>query len=229
MEKKTRIALLGLITEDPSLYRKGAFGDCKITPLEESALQWFDVIHEREAANGGVDAIIPLTHQVMPFDRQLAKSSAAAKKKFPIIIGGHDHEPYFEDVESCKIVKTGMDGTKIAIIELLWLSKAATKPDVSVQIVDAKKFEPDPVVLDVVNKHLQLLQEVMKTQLFTINTGEGSKNTLYYFVKVVIVGCFIISGISSSSSSSSSSSDAYIYIYLYLFIRIGLRMSYVCM
>lgn len=169
---KRRIALLGLLTEDPSLYRKGAFGDCKIEPLEESALKWFDLIHEREAANGGVDAIIPLTHQVMPFDRQLAKSSAAAKKNFPIIIGGHDHEPYFEDVEGCKIVKTGMDGTKIAIIELLWLSKAAIKPDVSVQIVEAKKFEPDPAVLDVVTKHQQLMEEVMKTQLFMIKPGE---------------------------------------------------------
>eukprot|EP01035_Chromulina_nebulosa_P028017 gene28017-36915_t len=169
---KRRIALLGLLTEDPSLYRKGAFGDCKIAPLEESALQWFDLIHEREAVNGGVDAIVPLTHQVMPFDRKLAKSSAAANKKFPIIIGGHDHEPYFEDVEGCKIVKTGMDGTKIAIIELLWLSKSATKPDVSVQIVEASKYEPDPAVLDIVTKHQQLLQEVMKTQLFAINSGE---------------------------------------------------------
>lgn len=165
-----------MLTEDPSLYRKGAFGDCKIAPLEESALQWFDLIHEREAVNGGVDAIVPLTHQVMPFDRKLAKSSAAANKKFPIIIGGHDHEPYFEDVEGCKIVKTGMDGTKIAIIELLWLSKSATKPDVSVQIVEASKYEPDPAVLDVVTKHQQLLQEVMKTQLFAINAGEGSNN-----------------------------------------------------
>jgi len=163
-----------LLTEDPSLYRKGAFGDCKIDPLEESALKWFELIHEREAANGGVDAIIPLTHQVMPFDRQLAKSSAAAKKNFPIIIGGHDHEPYFEDVDGCKIVKTGMDGTKIAIIELLWLSKAATKPDVSVQVVEAKKFEPDPVVLDVVTKHQNIMEEVMQTQLFMINPGEGT-------------------------------------------------------
>lgn len=160
--------MLGLLTEEPSLYQKGAFGGAKIAPLQESAFEWVDRIREIEAPNGGIDAFVPLTHQVVPLDRAFAKAAVAAKKAFPVIIGGHDHEMYFEDVAGSKIIKTGMDGFKIAITELTWLDSSAEKPIVSVQINDAKRYAPDPIVQEAVKNHERLMNEVMKTQLFAI-------------------------------------------------------------
>lgn len=61
-----------------------------------------DYIKEKEIANGGIDLIIPMTHQLMPLDRKLAEMNM-----FPLIVGGHDHEPYYEEVNGCKIIKTG--------------------------------------------------------------------------------------------------------------------------
>jgi 2',3'-cyclic-nucleotide 2'-phosphodiesterase (5'-nucleotidase family) len=47
------------------------------------------------------DIIVPMTHQNMPFDRELAEMEVG----FPVIIGGHDHELYSETVKGAKIIK----------------------------------------------------------------------------------------------------------------------------
>ena len=43
------------------------------------------------------DLVIPMTHQVMADDRETAQK----KMGFPLIIGGHDHDPYLEQVPLC--------------------------------------------------------------------------------------------------------------------------------
>eukprot|EP01041_Mallomonas_annulata_P005101 gene5101-10203_t len=162
-DHKRRIALIGLMTEDKSLLRKGAFGDAIVEPLFEKACSLYDFIVENEKKNGGIDAIIPLTHQDMPKDRQMA-----SLRPFPVILGGHDHEIYFEDIDGCKIIKTGADANKIAIVEVTWLNKTDTKPTVSIQLKDAKEYEPDPIVQAAIIENKSILAEIEKASLCAI-------------------------------------------------------------
>jgi 2',3'-cyclic-nucleotide 2'-phosphodiesterase (5'-nucleotidase family) len=55
------VTLLGLLTHDPSIYRKGAFADGKIEPILECTDRLLSTI-DREK----VDLILPMTHQRMP-------------------------------------------------------------------------------------------------------------------------------------------------------------------
>lgn len=85
---KRRVALLGLNTEDPSLYCKGSFGGCTIEPLNKKAASMYSRVMETEK----VDTVVPMTHQSVGLDRELASMNVG----FPVIIGGHDHEVYQE-------------------------------------------------------------------------------------------------------------------------------------
>lgn len=53
------MALLGLLTDDSGLYRQGAYAGATIQPVSDAMESaWQDL------EGHGVDAIIPLTHQV---------------------------------------------------------------------------------------------------------------------------------------------------------------------
>lgn len=48
------------------------------------------------------DLVIPLTHQSVARDRELA-----AEGLFPLILGGHDHDPYIETINNSTFIKVG--------------------------------------------------------------------------------------------------------------------------
>eukprot|EP00960_Hanusia_phi_P037679 753063-Hanusia_phi.AAC.1 len=121
-EGKTRkIAFLGLLTEDKALYRPGAFNNASIEPVEEVAERLQRRLYEEEE----VDLVIPLTHQVMAKDRELAKRMEGKglpdnQNAFPLVIGGHDHEPYQEEVAGSHIIKVGSDAKLLAVCDISW-------------------------------------------------------------------------------------------------------------
>ncbi|KAF4688295.1 hypothetical protein FOZ62_019272, partial [Perkinsus olseni] len=180
------VYLLGLLTEDESLYKQGAFGGAEIKPVLETVMDFLimtrrvsqqglrhrgdrgfnkeddddddDVAVGGGGGGGSVNCynnnyiIIPITHQSMRYDRALAKalneyyhkttttmeqhcdggnkkpyqllpqeeeqrydggsgggSSNGSCCRVPLIIGGHDHDAYVEDVDGITIAKAGCD------------------------------------------------------------------------------------------------------------------------
>lgn len=91
-----QVALLGLLTEDPSLYRPDAFHEATILPLAPEARRLRIEMLETQKA----DLVLPLTHQSVARDRELA-----AEGLFPLILGGHDHDPYIETINNSTFVK----------------------------------------------------------------------------------------------------------------------------
>lgn len=154
-----RIALLGLVTEDPTLYLKGAFGGATISPVIPTAQEYYNKL----MATGKYDAIIPLTHSVIDRDRELMK-----QVPFPVLLGGHDHEPFNEVVNKGTILKMGMDGNHIGIVELTWPDATTKAPLVSITSRPASYYQADPVVADTAAKHMILLEHVKKSPLFSI-------------------------------------------------------------
>ena len=162
-----KVALLGFLTDDASLYRPGAFGDATIQPILKSAREWMDKLHDR------VDLILPMTHQGIQQDRDLAE---AIGHVVPLILGGHDHELFLEEVGGCRIVKTGMDAHHVAVIDIWWPLGTLEQPTIRVQMVDSNDFPVDPVLQTRVDAHESVLQELDRAKLFPIrewaNHGE---------------------------------------------------------
>ena len=160
-----RIALVGLCCEDRSVMKVGAFGGCEIEPLMDALIS---IYHRLAAMN--VDCVIPLTHQLMPLDRLVA---AHTDMKLPVIIGGHDHEPYLETINGCTIIKVGADAKNLGIIELFWPNKDCVgyTPQVRAVIEPATSYAPCPTMQHMVVKHKAILQELEKSVLCPIPNG----------------------------------------------------------
>jgi len=155
-----RVALIGLCCEDRSVMKPGAFADCFIEPVLESGARWYKYLIETEK----VDAVIPMTHQFIKFDREMAKQQVG----YPIILGGHDHQPFNEEYGNCKVLKVGMDGARIGIINITWADAEAAAPTVTIAEKEAKDIARDPAVQATVDKCKQILVEIEQSCLCAI-------------------------------------------------------------
>lgn len=155
--KNKRIAFLGLTTEDPSIWKPTSFGGCKIEPVNETMQDFYNKLKNLEK----VDVIIPLTHQLVEKDRELAKMNLDG---IPLIIGGHDHEVYIETYNDCTIVKTGMDAKKFAICDLKFY-KNIPKVKVKVSLIETSTYSKDTEVHEVIQKHQMILKALEESTL----------------------------------------------------------------
>jgi 2',3'-cyclic-nucleotide 2'-phosphodiesterase (5'-nucleotidase family) len=81
-----KVALLGLMTAETVVHRKGAFGGAVNTMVPVAAAA--AAAAAELDARGDIDAVVPLTHQDMEDDVALSKAGHG----FPVILGGHDHD-----------------------------------------------------------------------------------------------------------------------------------------
>ena len=190
--KNRKIALLGLNTEDPNIYAPGAFGGAKICPINAHCKKLYEEIKANEP---DIDVIIPLTHQIMPLDRELAHLMGDS---IPIVLGGHDHEHYLETINGCTICKTGADAKKIGIIELFWADDSKdTKPKVTVTLKDYSEYSKNSQVQQSIDNHKSLLTQLESAQLCKIPSNIKLSSKLMRFEPTTI-GTFICSAIKNA-------------------------------
>lgn len=158
-----KVGLLGLLTEDPGLYRPGAFGGASIEPVMDAT-----EVYLKNGLPQDLDLIIPLTHQRIAEDRTFANKFGG--DVFPIIIGGHDHEIYDEIHNGSRIIKTGHDAIHTAIIDIMWDSSeddvVAEKPLIHVEMIPTHTFQGSPDIEDIVSSHKRIIQELESAKIF---------------------------------------------------------------
>jgi 2',3'-cyclic-nucleotide 2'-phosphodiesterase (5'-nucleotidase family)/Ca2+-binding EF-hand superfamily protein len=158
-----RVGLLGLLTDDPGLYRPDAFGGASIQPILEAT----DFCLKSELPQD-LDLVIPLTHQRIVEDRDFANKYGG--QVFPIIIGGHDHEIYDEVHNDSRIVKTGHDAIHTAIIDVKWAIRedrtVAEQPVIDVAMIPTNSYKQCPEIASIVEGHERVLQELERAKIF---------------------------------------------------------------
>jgi hypothetical protein len=98
--------------------------------------------------------VLPITHQAVDADIELARS-LGCPSHMPLILGGHDHEPFdiavggdsddddcdgFIDSSSgnktkCRLLKAGIDAERAIVIDVVWPSAEVAAPDIDVEFV----------------------------------------------------------------------------------------------
>ncbi len=156
-----QIAILGLLSNQESLYRQGAYGNAVIDPIIEATERLQAKLRDK------VDFILPLTHQSMEDDRAFAQHFGGLN--FPLILGGHDHNKFDEVVNGARILKTGMDAQITNIIDLRWGAQRSMQPTISVESIPTTSFPPDPHIKSQVEGHWKILEELEKAKLFCIH------------------------------------------------------------
>lgn len=192
--QKRKVGLLGLNTNDAGLYLPNAWGGAGakvIDPIVDKAIEF----RQKLLAEEGCDMIVPMTHQVMPLDRQMAEKQLG----FPLIIGGHDHQLYHECIAGATVIKMGADADTIGIIDVTW-PEAATKgeePTINVQKCPAEWFAQDEELVKRIQLHKHVLQELDKAALFTV--PEGVKLTSKSIrLRQVSMGTILVSALRSA-------------------------------
>jgi 2',3'-cyclic-nucleotide 2'-phosphodiesterase (5'-nucleotidase family) len=167
--RSVRVGLVGVVMTDPTVYRDAPFGGAALEPANDAA--------RREAARlvreDGCACVIPLTHQTLEEDRELARTGAP----FAVVIGGHEHEPHIEDVGGTWLEKAGSDATHAALVDLTWPEAAppAGAPDlptVRVHLEDVAAYDEDAPLRARVDRHMARVHELESAPLVTLGPGE---------------------------------------------------------
>lgn len=102
-----RVGLVGVVMDDANVYRRKPFGGVDLTRPNDAVVREATRLREHERC----DTVIALTHQWISDDRALAQTGLV-----PLILGGHEHDPFLERFERCVLTKSGMDATHAAVV-----------------------------------------------------------------------------------------------------------------
>ncbi len=168
--RSLKVGLVGVVMDDPTIYRAPPFGGATIAPANEAAL----AEARRLESDEGCAVVIPITHQPIPDDQALAR--AGHERPFPVIVGGHEHAPFLERVDQTTIVKTGADAIEAAIIDLAWPAQAPLgardAPSVTVRLAPVAPYAEDASVRAIVERAIAPVLELEAAVLFTPPNGE---------------------------------------------------------
>ncbi|RYE89210.1 MAG: hypothetical protein EOO75_12210 [Myxococcales bacterium] len=168
--RSVRVGLLGVVMEDPAIYRRAPFGGCRIEPANAAA--------RREAARllaDGCACVLPLTHQPLSLDRELAH--AQTDPPFPVIIGGHEHNGVCEQIGVTWLIKALAEAAEAIVVDLEWPAEApALGPDlptVRVRREPTAGLADDPAVRARVDLHMDLVRQIDRATLVRLLPGQS--------------------------------------------------------
>ncbi|MFT3698689.1 MAG: 5'-nucleotidase C-terminal domain-containing protein [Kofleriaceae bacterium] len=148
-----KIGLVAVVLDDLAEYRSAPFGGAPLRNAQTDALA--------AAAELACDTVIAITHQSIDADRRLAQT-----RKFPLIVGGHEHVPFVEQVAGTWIVKAGQNGDAAIISDI-------EGDHVTVTRVTVDGYAEDPDVRARVDRHMQKVVEIANATLVRVAPGQG--------------------------------------------------------
>jgi hypothetical protein len=162
---QVKVALLGLLSDEPGIFRDNTF---KRIPIG-NVLDTYSNLHQQLIPTGQADLLVPLTHESIVRDRELAKHMLTLDSA-GVIIGGHEHQPYDEfirdanrsELSGVRITKSGMDANSVSLIDLTFeVSSDGERPklaEIEYKLMEIKNLDPSFVVQKVVDKHMSVIK-----------------------------------------------------------------------
>jgi len=162
---KVRVALIGLLSDEPGIFRDGTFRGLQIGDVTTNTTDLYKaLVEDRSNDQENADWILPLTHQTLERDKELAHSIMESQPGKSLILGGHEHIPYDVTVtgaseESVRILKAGCDAEGVNVVDLVFKEGVypARLDKMEVQFVSLDQFEPSTIVQSIIDSHMALL------------------------------------------------------------------------
>ena len=189
---RIKVGLLGLLSDEHGMFRDGTFRGLAIENLQQK----YEMMMEKvDMMGNNVDCLVPLTHQSLYADKELAKcmlqiQSRVEKQKTNkgltggVILGGHEHVKIHEFVSSeseehpngstgseVQIVKSGQDSEHAAVIDLHFNASSRTLEKATVHFEELdESYQPCPIANAIVNRHLAALDQLEDLTVFDKNS-----------------------------------------------------------
>jgi 2',3'-cyclic-nucleotide 2'-phosphodiesterase (5'-nucleotidase family) len=164
--RSVRVGLVGVVTDDPSVYRPTPFGGAAIRSANEAAVAEATRLMREESCA----CVVSITHQPMDDDRALAR--VTIDPPFPVIIGGHEHTPVMEQVGCTWVVKSGMDAVSAAVADLTWSDPASPVPSVSTRLVPVASHAESQPLRALVDVHMAKVHAIESAALVMLAPGQ---------------------------------------------------------
>jgi len=168
--RSVRVGLLGVVMADATVYRRPPFGGHPVEEANSAALREASRLMRDE----GCACVIPLTHQPMPDDRALA--ALERDPPFPVILGGHEHVVFLEQIQGTWIVKATADAVHAMVVDLTWPAEAPVGapdlPQVTVRLEAVRDYAEDPALRVRVDGHMAAVRALEAATLFKVAPGE---------------------------------------------------------
>jgi len=126
---RVRAGLVGLMSDEKSMFRDGTFRGAPIGDVCDAVRAEYDsLVRQQHIA----DTIVPLTHQTMDRDQELAAYMLAHGMGSTVILGGHEHTPLDKIVrkegqaegpgafDEIRILKSGSDADAVHLVDLIF-------------------------------------------------------------------------------------------------------------
>jgi hypothetical protein len=111
MMKKMQIALLGLLSDESGVFRDNTFKSVPIQNVLETYTEMYNQLvtvphqqRQQQQQNNNnctdddcpkaIDLLVPITHESIVRDKELAQHMLSLHDGLGLIIGGHEHDPY---------------------------------------------------------------------------------------------------------------------------------------
>jgi 2',3'-cyclic-nucleotide 2'-phosphodiesterase (5'-nucleotidase family) len=156
-----RVGLVATVVVDATVYRDRAFGGAPTRPAHAWALANAADLRAR-----GCTTVVAITHQSMDADRELARTGA-----FPLVVGGHEHVPFLEQVGATWVVKAGEDATAAIVSDLAFADDGTVA--VGVRRVATDDYPEDAAVRARVETHLAKVRELSDATLVRLGPGDA--------------------------------------------------------
>ena len=159
-----KIALLGILTNDPSVVPPGAFGGATVDDPWDTMREYRNRLYQHD----GVDLVVPICHLYEAQDER-----TMAEFDFPLILGGHDHHVVNQTIDGTLLLKPGADAHYAHIIDLFWDHTTPTLPShdseprlvIQHELVRVADYAPNPDLQRLVNHAHSVLEPLQQTQL----------------------------------------------------------------
>lgn len=166
--RSVRVGLLGVVMEEPTVYRRKPFGGAPLAPANATAL----AVTARLLRDEKCDCVIPLTHQDVQADRELAEAQTQAGPSYPLIIGGHEHVPFLEQLGPTWVLKAGADATHALIVDLEWPAEPSPdgpdSPSVRVKLEAVADFPEDAALRARIEARMVAVHELESATLLRL-------------------------------------------------------------
>lgn len=140
---KVKVGVFGLCTQaTPELSSPGP--GVVFQSAVEHAVRCVSKLEEQ-----GCEVIVALTHISLAQDKEVAEACPSIR----VILGGHDHDPYFLKHRNAVIMKCGQNADHMGVLDLNF-ERTGTGIDVtfSVQMISTQNAQADQGILDIANR-----------------------------------------------------------------------------
>jgi 2',3'-cyclic-nucleotide 2'-phosphodiesterase (5'-nucleotidase family) len=169
--RRVRVGLVGVVMDDPSVYRAAPFGGATLLPANETARR----AAAHLIAEEGCTSVIAITHQTLDADRALARGSG-----FPIIVGGHEHTVVLERIDATWLIKAGCDAAHAVVVDLEWPAEAPAcagpgdrdLPEVRARVEDVTRWPEDAALRARVDGHMRAVKALVGATLLHLAPDE---------------------------------------------------------